>query len=514
MWRSFLECGYAELITSGCDSRLSTQSNGLNRYGCSCLPRHEVAFGSCSCSSPSPRGTAAAEQLIVALRSTQTPKWIVADAIEHVRDSLRSYMELPDESDIALTPSGTDAELLAVALADRSPERPILNIVVGPTEVGSGTVRAASGAHYDSCVPRGGTAKPGTPVDRGLHRRIRAHSIDIREPDGTARHPASLDAEVLQLVSEAVDGGQQVLLHAVAHSKTGHFAPRLETIRRLREQLPNDVTVIVDAAQGRLGESFGTVSISQLVRWGCIVNFTGSKFFGGPPFSAALIVPRLLRVHERTRGLPLSFGSYFSRAEMPKSWTAIRQSMDSWINIPAIVRWTAAIAEIRAFESVPRQQRQEIMRGFERSAMSRISEQAELQLLPPFEHGLSDWADPESHVASTVISFGVHAGSNRTRRLDRHSLAAIHRALNCEQQSLPVQLGQPVAIAPEYCVLRIALGAPLLVRIAQDQTLGPDLTTRLNWLDGKLRTTAERIVAEIPNAAIDQTQQDAQFVTN
>ncbi|MEO1528425.1 MAG: hypothetical protein AAFX06_23630 [Planctomycetota bacterium] len=409
-------------------------------------------------------------------------------------------MGLPDDVEIALTPSGTDAELLAVALADRDPDRPIFNLIIGPDEVGSGTVRAASGLHYDARVPHGGSAVQGSPVDRQLENRIQVHSVDVRDARGLPRTPTDLDTEVQQLVSQAVADGYQVLLHAVAHSKTGVFAPRLETLQRIQSQLSSDVTVIVDAAQGRLGSAFGTVAFADLVRQGWIINFTGSKFFSGPPFSAALIVPRSLKVSRRTRGLPPTFGNYFSRAEMPKSWTAIRQSMDSWINVPAIARWTAAVAEIQAFQSVAPLERAAIMQSFAHSAVEHLSARSGLSVLPAFEQQQSDWVTTQDGYAPTVISFSVQSSES----FGRKALSTIHRSLN-QLEPMPIQLGQPVQISPGNWVLRVALGAPLLVRVAKDASLGDDLTTRLNWLDDTLRNVAQEVESLAASTLLNET---------
>ena len=443
------------------------------------------------------------KRFIVALRSTHTPKWIVADAIASVRQTLDSYLELPRETEVALTPSGTDAELLAVALADRDPDRPIMNLVVGPDEVGSGTIRAAAGRHYDCRVPRGGTASPGTPVDAMLSRRIEVKAINVREADGAVRHPSELDAEIQQLVSKAVENGYQVLLHAVAHSKTGIYAPRLETLQRIQTQLPHDVVIIVDAAQGRIGGAFGTVSVGQLAERGWMINFTGSKFFAGPPFSGALIVPRLLRVSGRTRGLPPSFGNYFSRAEMPRAWTAIRQSMDSWINVPAIARWTAAVAEIESFRSVALDLRKRVTGGFERSALDHLSSLTGVNVLPSFDHRQSDWAESSDLPMSTVVSFSVRG----KMPLGRPELSAIHRDLNDADQPLPIQLGQPVQIAPGRWVLRVALSAPMLTRVATDTALGTSVEDRLAWFDRMMRQAADRIGMAVERAARAEVKQ-------
>ncbi|MEL6108900.1 MAG: hypothetical protein AAFU85_23065 [Planctomycetota bacterium] len=488
MWRSFLECGYSELISSGGDSRLALGPDGRNAYGSRCQVRDEIAFSSCSGSSPSSRCMAAAETLIVALRSTQTPKWIVADAIESVRRVLRSTMELSEDAEIALTPSGTASTLLAIGLADREPTRPLLHLLVGPREIGHRTVFAGSGNHYDRKVPRGGSAEPGNPVDRDLSRRIDVQTIDIRDSSGTIRLASDLDAELQQCVSEAVEAGYRVLVHAVAHSKTGLFAPRLETLNRIHARLPNDVIILVDAAQGRLGASFGTVAAGQLVAQGWMVHTTGSKFFGGPPTSGALIVPRRLRVRERRHGLPLAFGNYFSRAEMPKEWTAIRQSMDSWINVPAIVRWAAAIAEINSYQRIPAKTRSQILHRFEQSARRYFADQKGLAILPSFDSANSDWSDGSFFAPSSVMSIQLENGN----RIGEERVLAIQRSLSVSNS---IQLGTPVEVAPNRWALRLALGAPMMTRVANDLSVGETIETRMSWLDSILLEVAERTSA-------------------
>ena len=291
MWRCYLDCGYSELITSGCDSRLIPNDGGLNRYGCSPLPRRELALGSCSCSSPTAIGTQAARELVADLRRSSLVKRLVAEANERTRDGLRTLLNLSSAVDIALTPSGTDAELLTLALADRDPDRGITNIVIGPGEVGSGTLSAAGGKHYDTLVPRGDRVTSGEAVDKKFAARVETQVIPIRNQRGDVRPAADVDADVQQQVITAVEADRQVLLHAVAHSKTGIYAPRLQTLRQLASKLGDRVTVVVDAAQGRLGSRFGTVGYQGLLNCGYLVSVTGSKFYGGPPFSARTVGP-------------------------------------------------------------------------------------------------------------------------------------------------------------------------------------------------------------------------------
>ncbi|WP_182865709.1 hypothetical protein [Stieleria mannarensis] len=505
MWQRDLNQSYAELITAGCDSRLVPGSDGLNRYGCSVWPRRAIALGSCSCSSPSPRGVAAAEQLLAELQSANDRSPIVDQTLGEIRSCLRRHLQLADETDIALTPSGTDAELLAVSIADRDPDRRIVNIVVGPDEVGSGTLRAASGRHYDDRVPHGDRVVPGGPVDAGLARRIQTETVQIRHSDGKIRAAMEIDAEIHERVSTAVSGGHQVLLHAVAHSKTGVFAPRLRVLDLIQSHLHRDVVVLIDAAQARLGRGFATVGYRALLERGFMINVTGSKFFGGPPFSAALLVPRSMQIEGRSRGIPAALGSYFSGAEMPKSWTSIRNSLDPWINLPALLRWKAAMAEITSFASIATQSISEIMARFAESTVRHLSRRREIELCDSFDHRDSDWADGNIQPCPTVFSFFVNDGTNR---FDKPALIRLHRSVNDAQHSMPIHLGQPVTLAPGHHVLRIALGAPLVTQIATDIQWGRNLEQRLDSLDDHLSRVADQIATQSHH--IHPTQEQVQ----
>ena len=70
------------------------------------------------------------------------------------------------------------------------------------------------------------------------------HSVGVEQEH-------DLDAEVEALVDDHIGRGRQVLLHVVAHSKTGLHAPSLEAVNRLRARYGDRVLVVVDAAQGR-----------------------------------------------------------------------------------------------------------------------------------------------------------------------------------------------------------------------------------------------------------------------
>src|SRR5262245_19123050 len=111
----------AELLTRGGDSRLLLDSaTGLNRYGCSSSPRERASsLGSCTASSVSSVGYVSATQerrRLLAVGRGNPLREVVEERYASFRSELVHMLTsaLAAELDIAFTPSGTDAELLAL----------------------------------------------------------------------------------------------------------------------------------------------------------------------------------------------------------------------------------------------------------------------------------------------------------------------------------------------------------------------------------------------------------------
>ncbi len=93
--------------------------------------------------------------------------------------------------------------MLSVAIASRGDDRPIINIVVGPDEIGSGTCAAAAALHYNPRLPRGGEAVVGRPVNEALASQVTVEKIDIRNPRGEPLSAMEIDAAVTDSVVAA-----------------------------------------------------------------------------------------------------------------------------------------------------------------------------------------------------------------------------------------------------------------------------------------------------------------------
>ncbi len=482
-----------ELLSSGGDTRLDIDPHtDRNRYQCLARPGSAVPFGSCTSSTVSPRGFEAAREAQQMLRASKDWRATAHDLSRTIRRRLGDLLLLPDGVAVVLGPSGTDMEMLALALAAGDGSRPVVNIVVGPTETGSGTPLAAACRHYDTRTPSGRNVRPGDPIDPALAALVDVRSVDLRTPRGDMLSESEIDAEVVELVVEAIEAEATILLHIVAHSKTGVHAPSLWCVDRLRK-ISEDVIVVVDAAQGR----FSRRGLRDVLQKNYMVMFTGSKFYGGPPFSGALLVPPEFLPRERgISTLPPGFSDYFTAADMLEDWTDFRRALPAEPNPGLILRWIAALAEIEAYYQAPDDARLRVLRFFETEAPRILGESDTIRLLPVFPPVYDDTSERLLESKTTVFGFWVTPPGTQ-KPLDKAELKRIHEelvidmsspglALDLELMSPTFHIGQPVELGQAGCVLRVALGGELITRVATDRALGATLDMRLEWLRRQL----------------------------
>jgi hypothetical protein len=488
------------LLTSGGDTRLDIDpASGRNRYACGSRPGAAVPFGSCTSSTVSPRGFAAAEEAARWIASAADPYAAAEELAKVTRERLRELLTLPDDIDLALGPSGTDIELLVLALAAGSADRPVINILVGPSEVGSGTPLAAAARHYDVRTASGGQAIVGQPVAPDLAARVHVRTVDLRTQRGDMLSESEIDAAVIELFLEANQADAVILLHVVAHSKTGVHAPSLSCVERLRGA-SDDVVVVVDAAQGR----FSRRGLREALQNDYLVMFTGSKFYGGPPFSGALAVPSRFRpARQGIHKLPDGFGAYFSAAEMPEAWSDIRRSLPNEPNLGLLLRWSAAIAEMDAYYRVPSDLRLSVLRFFEAEVPRILGGSSVIRLLPVFPPLYDDSSHRLLESKTTVFGFwvtppGAREPLGKAELKQLHfdlatDLSASYDASQQEIMSRQFHVGQPVDLGQAGFIMRVALGGELITRVASDVSVGPSFEARLGWLREQLFNLRQKI---------------------
>lgn len=473
------------LMGNGGDGRLMLDpETGLNAYGCSSRPRPwAVTFASSTASSISERGYAAAEaarrrMLRDAIeRGIERSEWAAA---EHVRRALLECYDLSGETRIVLVPSGTDGELCAVAVALLGdPGAPMTNVLVAAEETGTGVPLAATGRHFATRTARGADVSPGTVIE-GFPADIELITVAGRTPLGDVRAPAAVNTECQTKIAAAAVENRRVLLHVMDQSKTGLLIPNVDWIATSPSgDTTSSVDVVVDACQARLS---GT-SVRAYLQRGFMVLITGSKFFTGPPFAGALLLPPALAARLDAGGsLPAGLGQYCTRFDWPET-ASVAGGLTRRANVGLILRWEAALAELRAFLGVDLTEVKKTLGLFAHRIQSAIRENPDMRLhevpaLPRGEHS-HDW-----DALPTVFTFSIlrSAGPGSPRRsLTPEEARQIYLWLNsdvsaCLPPGAPASdralaarlfhIGQPVAISTESGkragALRISAGARLV----------------------------------------------------
>lgn len=459
----------------------------MTKYRVAAQPLDAVPLGSCTASSPSTTAYAAAADLHDRLRASPDPDLDLDRAAADHRARLAALFELPDGAEIVLTPSGTDVIYLVSLLALTDAAR-VRHLVVGASELGGGTVLAAQGLAISAVSPFGATTV-GAPL-AGLAERCIAQPLYLREGDGSRLALDEVDDDVEAAV-DAVPPDEAVVVHLVAHSKTGLRAPSTALCRRLSDRLGSRLIVLIDAAQGRLAPR----DVRRALDYGFPVLFTGSKFYSGPPFSSALVLPESLAGDPGP--LPGSLSEWFSRDGLPHSWPQARASLREPVNPGLALRWEAALAEIERYHDLLPRHRAGVYHTFA-GAVHEVfgpSEVLEIDVpLPPMHQlGTALGAFP------SVFCFRVRGGDGY---LKKAGLGRLHTLLDTDRGDRDpalagrFHLGQPVALGPpdetESAVLRVALGATLVSDLAGTPDAGGAWLREKLWA---LRRKAEHIVA-------------------
>jgi hypothetical protein len=267
---------------------------------------------------------------------------------------------------------------------------------------------------------------------------------------------------VHEAVERAVSGGGKVLLQVMDSSKFGWRAPSDACLDAITARWPSDVQVVVDACQMRLGRA----RLKRYLERGYLVIVTGSKFFTGPPFSGAVLVPGAFAHRlDATLAIPPGLLEYSSRSDWPQNWPALRSRFPLRTNFGQWLRWEAAIEEISAYYRVPDAFRKTALATFGRAVEDLIAASPSLELLPWQDRPL-DGADEEL-AERTIFSFVIRRG-NRLCSLEE--CRTLYRSLaGNSAHSMPLAqpclIGQPVALGRDpqpTAALRISASARLV----------------------------------------------------
>jgi hypothetical protein len=462
------------LLASGGDTRLAIDPvDRLNSYGCRPFPRPEAfTFASSTATSISERAYRRADrarQELIGEAAACGFSDASARGVARTRRELARLLALERVgADVILSPSGTDSQLLAVFAAQSLLGTPLTSVIVACDETGSGTALSARGRHFGTLTAQATAVEKGSPV-AGLSGLTRSIGIPSRAGNGRPYAAAEMDAMVIDAIMKAVREGDKVLLLGMDASKFGRRSPSDACLLEIRERWPDVVQVAIDACQFRLGR--------RRLRWyldlGFMVLVTGSKFFTGPPFSGALLIPR--DASRRLSGaddVPAGLRDYTNASDWPEHWSGFRSRLPARVNIGQWLRWEAALEEMNAYFAVPASFRIAALEQFAAATPRLIAHSETLALLPdamPHSCGGGKMA------LRTIFPFIVRRDG---QALSSDACLAIYRALNRDVAGIlpddaparerriaaqPCHIGQPVTLHESAGVrtsaLRISAGA-------------------------------------------------------
>jgi len=431
------------LLARGGDERLSLDpATGLNRYGCAPHPRSGViAFTSCTASSTSAAGLAEAEAARRDLLENALHMGHRAALDTGFKDAASRILDHYDARGLAaalIVPSGTDAALLATAIvvarlqrrAELLPdpgERPgaptITSLLVDPAETGSGVPAAARGRHFAHAAATGEAVAKGEPV-AGCPARIGIETVALREPSGAARSLHHIhDAFERALERCCADG--HAILHRADCSKTGLSVPGAEACLRWSERFGDRLTIIVDASQARLDAA----EVRRSLDAGWPVILTGSKFFGGPGFCGALLLPTT-QASAITAATPLMPGLHAYAAGLPAD-----PARAEW-HAGLLLRWIVSLREMDAFRCCDATKVEARLREHGLRIAAHIRADPRLSLVP------AGGSAPDGVASRSIFPFTVRA-PHTTRLMRPDELALVHLWLNRDLGEAVPSAGTP-----------------------------------------------------------------------
>jgi hypothetical protein len=411
--------GFIPALFSGGDSRIETDPHtGLNKYLCPSRPAPDlVCASSCTASPISVGGFEKAEAAYFDIARAPSPRQRalrLTALTEKIKARLLQYFRVGALARVILCPSGTDALLTAAMLiAAEQPGEAMTAILPSASETGTGVPMAAMCRVFDG--PGIGTTLTG--------RAATTVEIPLRSAGG-----ASLcDDEVNDAFAAATKAAPRGVIVYLTHgTKTGLIAP---------VSPPRGADVIVDACQARIEPD----TVAAYLRQGWPVIVTGSKFFGGPAFSGAVLFPRARLPAIERRLVPFD----------PNPSGPLNAA-----TLGTALRWAAAIAAVDAFEPLAVGMA-DVLSNRGAAIEQALAANPALVAIDGMRPRGAGWADLPS-----IFTFGVRDPMDHDRLLSTAELRPLYERL----AYAGVLVGQPVGLG-SFGGLRIAIGARQLLDV-------------------------------------------------
>ena len=341
------------LLMAGGDLRLNIDEiDLLNKYGCRPFPRPEAfTFASSTATSVSNYAfdkTDKVRSILIRNSLKNGFKNATIEFSELLKNNLRKAFKLFNGCEIIFSPSGTDSALQIAAITQIISENDITHVLVASDETGSGVPAALKGCHFENTTALNQPVKKGDQIEG--FRNVDLIKIPFRDENGALKSSRQLDEEVFDAISKTNAMGRHVVLHTMDQSKLGYQSPSDKLIKKLNSLDTLSMQIIVDGSQLRLDPK----DIRTYLDKGYIVTITGSKYFTGPPYSGALILPKSVSklIQAVKNKLPKGLTEYYNHSDWPTSWFC-SNDLSGGYNYGSYMRWNAAIVEMDRYFRTP-----------------------------------------------------------------------------------------------------------------------------------------------------------------
>ncbi|WP_298368075.1 hypothetical protein [uncultured Lutibacter sp.] len=482
-WNSILE-NLAKpteyLLMSGGDLRLNIDEfQLLNKYGCRPFPRPEAfTFASSTATSVSNFAFDKTDKTRTILIQNSLKKGFKNTTLEFselLKNNLRKALKINDECQIIFSPSGTDSSLQIAAITQIISDKKITHVLVASDETGSGVPAALKGCHFENTTALNYPVKKGDTVEG--FKDVDLIEIPLKNEKGELKTVAQLDDEVLNAISKTNDLGRHVVLHTMDQSKLGYQSPSVEMIKKLDKLHNLSIQIIVDGSQLRLDPK----DIQNYLNKGYIVTITGSKYFTGPPYSGALIVPKSVSktIDAVKKKLPKGLNNYYNHTDWPTTWFCSKDLSDGF-NYGSYMRWNAAIVEMDRYYKTPILYRNLGIEMFCNFVEDSIKDSSFLEPLFKEETKINSYNSEEFGLRNIRTIFPFFILNNNNEVLDVDKVKKLYTLLNSDlseqfkDSSLEIMrlaaqkchIGQAVNVKYgndiQSAILRISLGARVI----------------------------------------------------
>ena len=431
-----------EALVAGGDERTEIDSiSGHNRYFANPVDSRDVFNrGSCTAGMLNGRSRVVAREFL-ARYETLNYASLVEEQSFRLKNLLSSVHN--DPFDVFFGPSGTDLAYLPTLFQRLlQPDKPIIQLMSCPEELGSGSMDVAAARLFGRQNQFGWPLDQGAPVDPSAVEPI-VVELDARDADGSVLDRRD---KIVRLIEDNPDAA--IVGSLVFGSKSG-IKDDLDVI----DDDGDHIMWVVDLCQFRVDPTL----IHDLLDRGAMVMLTGSKFFQTPPFCGALLVPRQLTERLRAAepgadGSPVApFGQIFSAHDIPWALDNVRQHLPDEENRGLRLRWQIALDEMESYANWPFHVSNSLMDDWNAHLTDVIGRHPNFRVMPDQDK------TNESIISTQVLAGGRELSHDELLVLYEKVLTSEHDGLSGRARR--VFFGQPVRYG-QRSFIRFAIGAP------------------------------------------------------